>query len=94
MCRRGARRCAAIRRSLALARKASAREQALIRALAARYARSAPEDRVSLDLKYASAMRGVVQRYPQDMEAATLYAEALMDLSPWNYWMPGGQAAR
>jgi tetratricopeptide (TPR) repeat protein len=81
----------AIRKALALAPKASAREQALIRALATRYAEIPPEDRVSLDLKYAAAMRSVVQRYPQDMEARTLYAEALMDLSPWNYWTREGK---
>ena len=81
----------AIQKALALAPKASAREQALIRALATRYAEIPPEDRVSLDLKYAAAMRGVVQRYPQDMEARALYAEALMDLSPWNYWTREGK---
>ncbi|HSA91347.1 MAG TPA: hypothetical protein VLF42_15765, partial [Burkholderiales bacterium] len=72
--------------------KATAREQALIRALAARYAEVPPEDRVALDLKYAAAMRGVVQRHPQDMEARALYAEALMDLTPWSYWTREGKA--
>jgi tetratricopeptide (TPR) repeat protein len=77
---------AAIRKALALAANASSREQALIRALAARYAEDPPEDRAALDRAYANALRDVVGRYPKDLEARTLYAEALMDLSPWSYW--------
>lgn len=77
---------AASRKALALAGHASAKEQALIRALATRYAEVPAEDRASLDQAYAEALRDVVRRYPQDLEARTLLAEALMDLSPWNYW--------
>src|SRR5690606_9163885 len=40
---------------------------------------------------YAEAMRDVVRRFPKDLEGRTLYAEALMDLSPWNYWTPEGK---
>src|SRR4030095_15259167 len=35
-------------------------------------------------------MRGLFQKYPEDVDAATLYAESLMDLSPWNYWSRAG----
>lgn len=81
----------AIQEALAREGKASARERALIHALAARYAPVPPDDRAALDSAYARAMREVVRRFPEDLEAATLYAEALMDLSPWNYWTREGK---
>ena len=81
---------AAIQKAIALASHASAREHALIQALATRYAEVPPKDRLALDRAYAEALRDVVRRYPQDLEARTLYAEALMDLSPWNYWTREG----
>ena len=81
---------AAIRKAVQLSAPSSPRERALIRALAARYAAVPQADRTSLDRAYASALRDVVRRFPQDLEARTLYAEALMDLSPWNYWTRDG----
>lgn len=71
-------------------KKVSAREHAMIRALATRYAAEPPSDRDQLDIAYARAMRDVVLRFPDDMEAKTLYAESLMDLSPWDYWSSEG----
>lgn len=68
----------------------SDREQALIQALSTRYAAEPPDDRSALDRAYADAMAEVVRQYPQDLEAATLYAESLMDLSPWQYWSRDG----
>ena len=56
-----------------------------------RYANPAPEDRKPLDLAYAEAMAKVVHDFPGDDDAATLYAEALMDLTPWTYWTAEGQ---
>jgi len=67
-------------------RHASPREQAYIGALAKRYAPVPPAARAALDAAYAAAMGEVVKRYPNDLDAATLYAEALMDKRPWNYW--------
>ena len=75
----------------ALERKASPKEQALIRALATRYAAPPPAERSALDAAYARAMREVVREYPEDQEVATLFAESLMDLSPWQYWSQDGQ---
>ncbi len=80
----------ALQRALKQEKKVSAREQALIRALATRYAAEPPSDRDQLDIAYARAMRDVVLRFPDDMEAKTLYAESLMDLSPWDYWTSEG----
>lgn len=78
-------------RALTLAERAQPADRALIEALAKRYAWPAPEDRGALDLAYADAMREVVARFPDDNDAAALFAESLMDLSPWSYWGPDGQ---
>ncbi len=56
----------------------------------ARFINPAPEDRKPLDRAYADALARVVAEFPGDDDAATLYAEALMDLSPWAYWKPDG----
>jgi len=65
-------------------------EQALIAALAKRYAHPQPEDRSPLDLAYANAMRGVWKKFPQDADVGALFAEAMMDLRPWDQWTPAG----
>jgi tetratricopeptide (TPR) repeat protein len=75
-----------VQKALSLAGEANERERAYIQALAARYAENPPEDRAPLDQAYADAMVGLVQQYPDDLDAATLHAEALMDMQPWNYW--------
>ncbi len=80
-------------RASRLASTARPVDQALITALQQRYADPAPEDRQPLDRRYAEAMARVVAQYPQDDDAATLYAEALMDLSPWAYWQDGKPGA-
>jgi tetratricopeptide (TPR) repeat protein len=82
---------AAAEKARTLAAKATPREQALIAALATRYAKDAKTDRAPLDAAYASAMEKVAAQFPDDNEIAVLYAEAVMDLSPWNYWQPGGR---
>lgn len=82
-------------RALAMKQHAAPVDRALIEALALRYAAPAAAgtaaDRKPLDLAYADAMRAVVQRFPADDDAATLFAEALMDLSPWAYWTRDGK---
>jgi tetratricopeptide (TPR) repeat protein len=83
---------AAVEKARALSAKASPREQALIGALATRYAKDASADRAKLDKAYAAAMAKVAAQFPDDHDIAVLYAEAVMDLSPWNYWQPGGHA--
>lgn len=81
----------ALQKALALAPQASPVEQAHIQALSQRYVAQPVNDRTSLDQAYAKAMGQVAQRYPNDPDAATLYAESLMDLSPWNFWTKDGQ---
>ena len=72
----------------AIARKkfASEKEKAYIDALTVRYSGEIKPDRNALDRAYVKAMRDLHNRYPADLDAATLYAEAVMDLRPWNYW--------
>jgi tetratricopeptide (TPR) repeat protein len=79
-----------VARALALKNRATRRERAYIDALAARYT-GRPEDRPKADRAFADAMRKVTEAYPQDFDARTIYAEALMDLRPWNYWTRDGQ---
>jgi tetratricopeptide (TPR) repeat protein len=74
----------AVSRARSAAAFATPQEQALIAALAARYA--VQGDRAALDSAYATAMERVAGRYPDDAEVLSLYAESLMNLSPWNYW--------
>jgi len=74
-----------------LADRATPVEQAYIDALATRYLGRKGAKRKSLDEAYAKAMRLVAQRFPEDADAATLFAEALMDLRPWNFWKPDGK---
>jgi tetratricopeptide (TPR) repeat protein len=81
----------ALRKAQELAPKASAKEQAYISALAKRYAEKPQKDRAPLDKAFAEAMREVAKQFPDDMDAATLFAEALMDTMPWNYWTEDGQ---
>lgn len=81
----------AVQRALAFKSKAGAKEQALIDALAKRYAEKPPEDRAPLDLAYAEAMRDVAKRFADDNEVQVFFAEAMMDTAPWNYWTPEQQ---
>jgi tetratricopeptide (TPR) repeat protein len=88
----------AVKDATVLARRAQASssharpvDRALIAALLQRYADPAPADRKPLDRAYADAMASVARDYPDDDDVATLYAEALMDLSPWAYWTSDGK---
>ena len=82
---------AAIQKAWSLRAEASEQERAFIAALMVRYDREKYPDRSQRDAAYAQAMKELVQRYPDDPEAGTLYADSLMTMSPWNYWMPDGQ---
>jgi len=77
----------------ALARLAGASplEAALVRAISARYAYPAPAQRRSLDLAYADAMQAVYRTFPSDPDVGALYADALMNLQPWDYWTNDGE---
>jgi tetratricopeptide (TPR) repeat protein len=81
---------AALQKANALISHATPQERAYIEAVAQRYAGDPPADRTQLDTAYSLAMAALASTYPDDLDAATLYAESLMDLRPWNYWRPDG----
>jgi tetratricopeptide (TPR) repeat protein len=81
----------ATRKALELAPGASKKEQAYIQAVSKRYVDHAVEDLSSLDKAYAQAMGEVARQFPDDPDAVVLYAEALMDLHPWDFWEKDGQ---
>lgn len=81
----------ALQKAQQLKGNVSQREQDYIDALAKRYAENPPEDRTPLDEAYAEAMGELARKYPDDLDARTLYAEALMDLHPWDYWTKEGE---
>jgi len=83
---------AAVQKAMGLRERVSPAERDYIEALAKRYADPAPADRSALDRAFADAMRGVTAKYPDDPDAATIYADALMNTSPWNYWYPDGSS--
>lgn len=66
-------------------------ERAYIEALTKRYSSDPTTDRARLDSAWAKAIGQVSRKYPKDDDAGALYAEALMDLRPWNYWTNGGK---
>jgi tetratricopeptide (TPR) repeat protein len=78
----------------ALAAGTTPREQALITAVAARYSTDPRLERPMLDEAYANAMANAAAKFPDDIDVLALYAESLMDRSPWNYWEPGGAKPR
>src|SRR5262249_41518517 len=73
-----------------LAGRARPQERALIDALARRHSADASAKREDLDRAYADAMRAVARQFPDDLEAATFFADALMNRRPWNLWALDG----
>ena len=82
---------AAVQQALALLPNASTQEQDYIHAVATRYVAKPEADRAALDRAYADAMGRLAAKYPDDLDAQTLYAESLMDLRPWVYWTHDGK---
>ena len=80
---------AALERALARKDKASDIERDYMDALARRYNGDPSTDREPLDLAYADAMRALAAKYPDDDDALALFAEALMNTMPWDYWLDG-----
>jgi tetratricopeptide (TPR) repeat protein len=78
----------------ARAANASERERALIDALATRYASDPAADAAALAGAYADAMAAAHARYPDDPEIAVLFADALMNTSPWDYWELDGRTPK
>jgi len=77
-------------RAKALAARAPANERAYVDALLKRYSNNPQADLKALAVDYKNAMSALVRQYPNDLDAATLYAESLMDLHPWQLWAADG----
>jgi tetratricopeptide (TPR) repeat protein len=78
---------AAIQKAVALKDRATPAEQDYIDALATRYDGNLESPRVPLDLAYVNAMRALYEKYPDDDDAAALFAESMMNTMPWDYWL-------
>src|SRR5262245_52902870 len=83
----------AVQRAQSLQAGVSEPERAYIAAIATRYSGDPKADRASLDRAYSNAMKDLSERYPDDNDAAVLYAESLMDLRPWQLWSHDGEPA-
>jgi tetratricopeptide (TPR) repeat protein len=83
----------AVQKAQSLAGRASENERAYIDALVRRYSTDPQADLKKLAVDYKSAMGDLVKRYPEDLDAATLYAESAMNLRPWKFWTADGQPA-
>jgi tetratricopeptide (TPR) repeat protein len=83
----------ALERAVSLSPDAPERERAYIAALAKRYSTDPRADRRKLQVDFKDAMGELARRYPDDLDAATLYAESLMNLRPWKLWSPDGSPA-
>jgi tetratricopeptide (TPR) repeat protein len=77
----------AIEKAVALKANASQQEQDYIEALATRYDGDPTSQRDLLDIAYMDATRDLYQKYPQDDDAASLFAESIMNTMPWDYWV-------
>ncbi|MFE7801348.1 hypothetical protein [Nocardia sp. NPDC057440] len=86
----------AARRAVELVDSVAPVERAIIESLPARYQRDRPDgDGTAWNQDYADAMRAVYERFPDDIDVAVLFADALMNLTPWGMWdqhtgEPGG----
>ena len=68
-------------------------ERDYVAVMATRYSPDLKADRPALARRYSQAMADLVRRYPEDLDAATLYAESLMNLRPWKLWTLDGKPA-
>jgi tetratricopeptide (TPR) repeat protein len=81
----------AVQHAMALKGNASEPERAYIDALTTRYSNDPKADLHALDVAYKDAMSKLATRYPDDLDATTLYAESLMNLHPWELWSSNGK---
>lgn len=80
-----------LQKALSMSRAAPEPERAYVEALAKRFSNDPKADPQKLARDYATAMAELVKRYPDDLDAATLYGESLMVLSRWKWWTPDGK---
>ena len=81
---------AALEKALIKSINATEKEKELISALSKRYTPEIVKDRSKLDIEYANAMRNLADKYKDDADIQILFAESLMDTTPWDYWLEDG----
>jgi tetratricopeptide (TPR) repeat protein len=82
-----------LQKAIELAPKASEQDRAYIAALSKRYSSDLQADKTKLAIDYKNAMGQLSKDYPDDLDAATLYAESMMNLRPWHLWTLDGKPA-
>jgi hypothetical protein len=82
---------AASQKATALSGSCTAKEKALINAMAARYSNDSSISRKELNQRYATGMKKMYLQFVNDADAGALYADALMLQHPWEYWQHNGQ---
>jgi len=83
---------AAIQTAVSLKHLVSQKEQDLIDALATRYDGDIKSEREPMDLAYVNAMRSLHEKYSDDDDIASIFAESMMNTMPWDYWLESGEA--
>lgn len=82
----------AITKAKSLAAQVTEAERAYIEALAKRFSAEKGKDRLTLNKSYAAAMKEVALKYTNDPDAQVLFADAVMNTMPWQYWGKDGRA--
>jgi tetratricopeptide (TPR) repeat protein len=80
----------AIAKAGTLTKGATDLERAYVEAMARRYSADPKADPAALDAAYRDAMRDLVARWPDDIDAALLYAESLLAMHPSQEWWHDG----
>jgi hypothetical protein len=83
----------AVNQAKALSEGAWPSEKAYIEAMAKRFSSDPKPDYHQLNVNYATAMGELTKKYPDDLDAATLYADSMMNLRPWRLWNADGTPA-
>ena len=82
-----------VTRAQALAANGPEHERAYIDVLAVRYSADPKADRPAMARAFSEAMGNLSKKYPDDLDAAVIYAESVMNLTPWKLWTPDGRPA-
>ena len=81
----------AVQKAMTVAGSSPENERIYIEALSKRYSNDPKADLKKLAVEFKDAMKALVSRYPDDLDAAVLYADSLMNLRPWKLWTAEGK---
>lgn len=83
----------ALQKAIELSASVTENEKDYIAAISKRYSSDLSSDQKVLNAEFRKAMRELSKKYPDDLDAATLYAESMMILKPWQLWNKDGTPA-